>query len=195
MKMEYSEWRILSSLELNLCLKMLGGCDWQEFHVNNSSVSIEQKMLNAFLELIRMGLLTHSGSAYQSTPLMKELFTPMLWPEETQRVDFRQSERLWGFQSKGRVTAVRSLPVQDSEYAVTNFSEAEWLVWLENETDTMLKETTKQPDETIGSFFRYLGASDKETGLLLVKRDDNFLLLSEQKALPYSFGALLQEWR
>lgn len=57
--------RLISPIELNLCMRVLGLRDWNDIPVLEDGEQLEKRMLEAFLHLTEMGVLRASGSGFE----------------------------------------------------------------------------------------------------------------------------------
>ena len=78
---EQAAW-ILSAVELNICINLLGRSDWTDFPVSYSSHSLHRRMLDNFLHLARIGLVEPGGSGYRAAEAMKKRLDPAARPEQ-----------------------------------------------------------------------------------------------------------------
>lgn len=78
---EQAAW-ILSAVELNICIKLLGRNDWTDFPVSYSSHSLHRRMLDNFLHLARIGLVEPGDSGYRAAEAMKKRLDPAARPEQ-----------------------------------------------------------------------------------------------------------------
>ena len=78
MEMDYCEWIILSDIELNLCIRLLGLKYWTDFPVAEDEQGAEQQILNAFLHLVNIGLIECAERQFCCTKRMKNLLFPVL---------------------------------------------------------------------------------------------------------------------
>lgn len=81
--MELSEgtnW-ILSTVELDICVRILGREDWTDFPIVASEEALGKRMLDAFLHLVRMGLIDAAGTGYVGTERMRRRLETVAWPD------------------------------------------------------------------------------------------------------------------
>lgn len=78
---EQAAW-ILSAVELNICINLLGRSDWADFPASYSSRSLNKRMLDSFLHLVQIGLIEPSDSGYRAAKTMKERLDPAVRPEQ-----------------------------------------------------------------------------------------------------------------
>lgn len=78
MESDHNEWIILSDLELNLCIRLLGQLYWNDYPATADEQGAEQQILNAFLHLVNTGLMESAGKNFSCTNQMKTMFRPVL---------------------------------------------------------------------------------------------------------------------
>lgn len=78
---EQAIW-ILSAVELNICIKLLGRNDWRDFPVSYSAHSLNRRILDNFLHLTQVGLVEPMGSGYRVAEAMKKRLAPAVCPEQ-----------------------------------------------------------------------------------------------------------------
>ena len=78
---EQAAW-ILSAVELNICINLLGRNDWADFPASYSSRSLNKRILDNFLHLTRIGLMEPVGSGYRVAEATKKRLAPVVCPEQ-----------------------------------------------------------------------------------------------------------------
>ena len=78
---EQAAW-ILSAVELNICVKLLGRDNWTDFPVSYSARSLDRRMLDNFLHLAQIGLVEPTNSGYRAAEGMKKRLDPAVRPEQ-----------------------------------------------------------------------------------------------------------------
>lgn len=98
----YRTW-IFSSVELNLCARILGYSDWYQIPVEDNGETLEKRMLEGFLNLYEKNLLYVEDNSYFPTELLYTLLLPLLEPDEVIRKPDLESETLY-FKKQGKLT-------------------------------------------------------------------------------------------
>ena len=70
---------ILDAMEINL----LGKREWNGMPPLESDVPLEQRMVDAFVHLCNLGMLTPRDDGWERSPLLHELFDPVAEPDTT----------------------------------------------------------------------------------------------------------------
>lgn len=76
---EQAAW-ILTAVELNICIKLLGRNDWTDFPVSYTARPLDRRILDNFLHLTQLGLLEPAGSGYRVAGAMKKRLAPAVCP-------------------------------------------------------------------------------------------------------------------
>lgn len=98
----YRTW-IFSSVELNLCARILGHSDWYQIPIEDNGETLEKRMLEGFLNLYEKKLLYVEDNSYFPTELLHSLLLPLLEPDEVIRKPDLESETLY-FKKQGKLT-------------------------------------------------------------------------------------------
>lgn len=98
----YRTW-IFSSVELNLCARILGYSDWYQIPIEDNGETLEKRMLEGFLNLYEKKLLYVEDNSYFPTELLLSLLLPLLEPDEVIRKSDLESETLY-FKKQGKLT-------------------------------------------------------------------------------------------
>lgn len=98
----YRTW-IFSSVELNLCARILGHSDWYQIPIEDNGETLEKRMLEGFLSLYEKKLLYVENNSYFPTELLDSLLLPLLEPDEVIRKPDLESEILY-FKKQGKLT-------------------------------------------------------------------------------------------
>lgn len=72
---------ILSTVDLNICVRLLGREDWEDFPAPATEQALGRRMLDSFLELVRLGLVRPAENGYTCTEAMGDRLGPVAWPE------------------------------------------------------------------------------------------------------------------
>ena len=117
------EGLVLTSMEMNLCIRMLGGRIGREFPVFASERSVEEQMMNAFLRLTQSALVEAGPEGFRCSERMKALLAPVARPdrriiaarsqEESLQVFQRDRERVLLEQVRTEGQSFRVLPVAE----------------------------------------------------------------------------------
>lgn len=119
---------ILSTVDLNICIRLLDREDWEDFPVPTTEQALGRRMLDSFLELVRLGLVRPAGDGYVRTETMQKRLEPVAWPEWS--VTLRQEDRLilCLYGAKGSLCLVELLEGDSCRVSVCQAQEALALV-------------------------------------------------------------------
>ncbi|MCD7887509.1 MAG: hypothetical protein LUG44_07825 [Clostridiales bacterium] len=138
MKREQENGLILTTMELHLCMELLGREEWEGFPVLETNQSLEQRMLEAFFHLADLGLVEHEPEGYVISDELPVRLYPVVWPQRILTACSRTGLLLNAYQEDGRIVIVQQVLTEEQScrvYPAETEELAELLV------DEMLPET------------------------------------------------------
>lgn len=100
---------ILSTVDLNICVRLLGREDWRDLPAPAGEQALGRRMLDSFLELVRLGLVRPDGDGYARTELLEERLEPVAWPEWSATLYREKEPALSLYGAKGELRLVERL--------------------------------------------------------------------------------------
>lgn len=118
MKEAMDETRILSTLEVKICMQILGVEEWNYFPIASEEENLDQRILEAFLRLVEMGFLESCGGGYRRTQQMEEVFAQAVQPEFTMQILKKESMPLVVTGNRENMVVLETISVQEGKVRV-----------------------------------------------------------------------------
>jgi hypothetical protein len=135
MEIIQNEWIILSDIEVTLCIRLLGGKDWNDFLLVKTNQGKEQEILNAFLHLTQLGLIESSKNGYFCGAKLKELLYPVVNSKEKILIcqDGLAPIQIYGYENK--FTVFKRLQAEATRASVCRLDFQSLYIFLNEEFD------------------------------------------------------------
>ena len=190
MKEIMDEAKILSVLEIKICMQILNGQEWNYFPVSQTGESLEKRITEAFLRLVEMGFLQYETGGYTQTVQMKKAFGAAVKPEFTVRIMRKASMPVVISGNRNHFMVMEQVAGQDGMIRLYP-AEEEWLwKYLTEEMEKKAEvldaaswETLEQA-ETLLHIYR----ENEEQVLAIWKKENGrvFLVPQEEQEIPLS---------
>lgn len=118
MKEIMDETRILSTLEVKICMQILGVKEWNYFPITLEEENLDQRILKAFLRLVEMGFLESCDDGYCRTQQLEEIFAQAVHPEFTMQILKKESMPLVVTGNRKNMVVLETISVQDGKVRV-----------------------------------------------------------------------------
>lgn len=118
MREPMDETRILSTLEVKICMQILGVEEWNYFPIALEEENLDQRILEAFLRLVEMGFLESCDGGYRRTRQMEEVFAQAVQPEFTMQILKKESMPLVATGNRKDMVVLETISVQDGKVRV-----------------------------------------------------------------------------
>lgn len=197
MKEIMDEAKILSVLEIKLCMQILNGQEWNYFPVSQTGESLEKRITEAFLRLVEMGFLQYETGGYTQTVQMKKAFGAAVKPEFTVRIMRKASMPVVISGNRNHFMVMEQVAGQDGMIRLYP-AEEEWLwKYLTEEMEKKAEvldaaswETLEQA-ETLLHIYR----ENEEQVLAIWKKENGrvFLVPQEEQEIPLSREEMWQQ--
>lgn len=127
MKEAMDETRILSTLEVKICMQILGVEEWNYFPISLEEENLDQRIMEAFLRLVEMGFLESCDGGYRKTEQMEQIFAQAVHPDFTMQVLKKESMPMVVSGNRKKMVVLETLSVQDGKVRVYhNGQEETW---------------------------------------------------------------------
>ena len=197
MKEIMDEAKILSVLEIKICMQILNGQEWNYFPVSQTGESLEKRITEAFLILVEMGFLQYETGGYTQTVQMKKAFGAAVKPEFTVRIMRKASMPVVISGNRNHFMVMEQVAGQDGMIRLYP-AEEEWLwKYLTEEMEKKAEvldaaswETLEQA-ETLLHIYR----ENEEQVLAIWKKENGrvFLVPQEEQEIPLSREEMWQQ--
>ena len=197
MKEIMDEAKILSVLEIKICMQILNGQEWNYFPVSQTGESLEKRITEAFLRLVEMGFLQYETGGYTQTVHMKKAFGAAVKPEFTVRIMRKASMPVVISGNRNHFMVMEQVAGQDGMIRLYP-AEEEWLwKYLTEEMEKKAEvldaaswETLEQA-ETLLHIYR----ENEEQVLAIWKKENGrvFLVPQEEQEIPLSREEMWQQ--
>ncbi len=197
MKEIMDEAKILSVLEIKICMQILNGQEWNYFPVSQTGESLEKRITEAFLRLVEMGFLQYETGGYTQTVQMKKAFGAAVKPEFTVRIMRKASMPVVISGNRNHFMVMEQVAGQDGMIRLYP-AEEEWLwKYLTEEMEKKAEvldaaswETLEQA-ETLLHIYR----ENEEQVLAIWKKENGrvFLVPQEEQEIPLSREEMWQQ--
>lgn len=197
MKEIMDEAKILSVLEIKICMQILNGQEWNYFPVSQTGESLEKRITEAFLRLVEMGFLQYETGGYTQTVQMKKAFGAAVKPEFTVRIMRKASMPVVISGNRNHFMVMEQVAGQDGMIRLYP-AEEEWLwKYLTEEMEKKVEvldaaswETLEQA-ETLLHIYR----ENEEQVLAIWKKENGrvFLVPQEEQEIPLSREEMWQQ--
>ncbi len=118
MNKEQENGLILTTMELHLCMELLGREDWEDFPVLETNQPLEQRMLEAFFHLADLGLMEHELEGYVIADELPARLHPVAWPQRILAACNRTGFLLNAYQEDGRTVIVQQVLTEEQSCRV-----------------------------------------------------------------------------
>lgn len=125
MKKEQESGLVLTTLELHLCMELLGREEWEGFPVLETDQSLEQRMLEAFFHLADIGLLEHEPEGYTVAEELTARLHPVAWPQRILTACSRTGLLLNAYQENGCTVIVQQVMTEEQSCRVYQAAQEE----------------------------------------------------------------------
>mgnify|MGYP004456268467 FL=1 len=197
MKEIMDEAKIVSVLEIKICMQILNGQEWNYFPVSQTGESLEKRITEAFLRLVEMGFLQYETGGYTQTVQMKKAFGAAVKPEFTVRIMRKASMPVVISGNRNHFMVMEQVAGQDGMIRLYP-AEEEWLwKYLTEEMEKKAEvldaaswETLEQA-ETLLHIYR----ENEEQVLAIWKKENGrvFLVPQEEQEIPLSREEMWQQ--
>ena len=197
MKEIMDEAKIVSVLEIKICMQILNGQEWNYFPVSQTGESLEKRITEAFLRLVEMGFLQYETGGYTQTVQMKKAFGAAVKPEFTVRIMRKASMPVVISGNRNHFIVMEQVAGQDGMIRLYP-AEEEWLwKYLTEEMEKKAEvldaaswETLEQA-ETLLHIYR----ENEEQVLAIWKKENGrvFLVPQEEQEIPLSREEMWQQ--
>ena len=197
MKEIMDEAKIVSVLEIKICMQILNGQEWNYFPVSQTGESLEKRITEAFLRLVEMGFLQYETGGYTQTVQMKKAFGAAVKQEFTVRIMRKASMPVVISGNRNHFMVMEQVAGQDGMIRLYP-AEEEWLwKYLTEEMEKKAEvldaaswETLEQA-ETLLHIYR----ENEEQVLAIWKKENGrvFLVPQEEQEIPLSREEMWQQ--
>lgn len=130
MKEAMDETRILSTLEVKICMQILGVEEWNYFPISLEEENLDQRIMEAFLRLVEMGFLESCDGGYRKTEQMKQIFAQAVHPDFTMQILKKESMPMVVSGNRKKMVVLETLSVQDGKVRVYHNGQEEMWKYL-----------------------------------------------------------------
>lgn len=130
MKEAMDETRILSTLEVKICMQILGVEEWNYFPISLEEENLDQRIMEAFLRLVEMGFLESCDGGYRKTEQMEQIFAQAVHPDFTIQVLKKESMPMVVSGNRKKMVVLETLSVQDGKVRVYHNGQEEMWKYL-----------------------------------------------------------------
>lgn len=130
MKEAMDETRILSTLEVKICMQILGVEEWNYFPISLEEENLDQRIMEAFLRLVEMGFLESCDGGYRKTEQMEQIFAQAVHPDFTMQILKKESMPMVVSGNRKKMVALETLSVQDGKVRVYHNGQEEMWKYL-----------------------------------------------------------------
>ena len=130
MKEAMDETRILSTLEVKICMQILGVEEWNHFPISLEEENLDQRIMEAFLRLVEMGFLESCDGGYRKTEQMEQIFAQAVHPDFTMQVLKKESMPMVVSGNRKKMVVLETLSVQDGKVRVYHNGQEEMWKYL-----------------------------------------------------------------
>lgn len=130
MKEAMDETRILSTLEVKICMQILGVEEWNYFPISLEKENLDQRIMEAFLRLVEMGFLESCDGGYRKTEQMKQIFAQAVHPDFTMQILKKESMPMVVSGNRKKMVVLETLSVQDGKVRVYHNGQEEMWKYL-----------------------------------------------------------------
>lgn len=130
MKEAMDETRILSTLEVKICMQILGVEEWNYFPISLEEENLDQRIMEAFLRLVEMGFLESCDGGYRKTEQMEQIFAQAVHPDFTIQVLKKESMPMVVSGNRKKMVVLETLYVQDGKVRVYHNGQEEMWKYL-----------------------------------------------------------------
>lgn len=202
MKEIMDEAKILSVLEIKICMQILNGQEWNYFPVSQTGESLEKRITEAFLRLVEMGFLQYETGGYTQTVQMKKAFGAAVKPEFTVRIMRKASMPVVISGNRNYFMVMEQVAGQDGMIRLYQ-AEEEWL-WksLTKEMEEKIEEkkievldaaSWEKLEQAETLLHIYRGKEEQVIAIWKTESGRVFLVPQEEKEIPLSREGLWQQ--
>lgn len=130
MKEAMDETRILSTLEVKICMQILGVEEWNYFPISLEEENLDQRIMEAFLRLVEMGFLESCDGGYRKTEQMEQIFAQAVHPDFTMQILKKESMPMVVTGNRKKMVVLETLSVQDGKVRVYHNGQEEMWKYL-----------------------------------------------------------------
>lgn len=130
MKEAMDETRILSTLEVKICMQILGVEEWNYFPISLEEENLDQRIMEAFLRLVEMGFLESCDGGYRKTEQMERIFVQAVHPDFTMQILKKESMPMVVSGNRKKMVVLETLSVQDGKVRVYHNGQEEMWKYL-----------------------------------------------------------------
>ena len=130
MKEAMDETRILSTLEVKICMQILGVEEWNYFPISLEEENLDQRIMEAFLRLVEMGFLESCDGGYRKTEQMERIFAQAVHPDFTMQILKKESMPMVVSGNRKKMVVLETLSVQDGKVRVYHNGQEEMWKYL-----------------------------------------------------------------
>ena len=130
MKEAMDETRILSTLEVKICMQILGVEEWNYFPISLEEENLDQRIMEAFLRLVEMGFLESCDGGYRKTEQMGQIFAQAVHPDFTMQILKKESMPMVVSGNRKKMVVLETLSVQDGKVRVYHNGQEEMWKYL-----------------------------------------------------------------
>lgn len=130
MKEAMDETRILSTLEVKICMQILGVEEWNYFPISLEEENLDQRIMEAFLRLVEMGFLESCDGGYRKTEQMEQIFAQAVHPDFTMQILKKESMPMVVSGNRKKMVVLETLSVQDGKVRVYHNGQKEMWKYL-----------------------------------------------------------------
>lgn len=130
MKEAMDETRILSTLEVKICMQILGVEEWNYFPISLEKENLDQRIMEAFLRLVEMGFLESCDGGYRKTEQMERIFAQAVHPDFTMQILKKESMPMVVSGNRKKMVVLEMLSVQDGKVRVYHNGQEEMWKYL-----------------------------------------------------------------
>lgn len=130
MKEAMDETRILSTLEVKICMQILGVEEWNYFPISLEEENLDQRIMEAFLRLVEMGFLESCDGGYRKTEQMEQIFAQAVHPDFTMQILKKESMPMVVSGNRKKMVVLETLSVQDGKVRVYHNGQEEMWKYL-----------------------------------------------------------------
>lgn len=202
MKEIMDEAKILSVLEIKICMQILNGQEWNYFPVSQTGESLEKRITEAFLRLVEMGFLQYETGGYTQTVQMKKAFGAAVKPEFTVRMMRKASMPVVVSGNRKHFMVMEQVAGQDGMIRLYP-EEEEWL-WKylteeaeerteEKKTEVLEAASWEKLEQAETLLHIYRGKDEQVLAIWKTENGRAFLVPQEEQEIPLSREGLWQQ--
>lgn len=138
---------ILSAVEVNLCVNILGRQEWNGFPVQETEQPLQQRILEGFFKLAERGLLESTPTGYRAAAAMRQRMDCIAWPEYIWGAYYPQLPPLFLYKKGTQQMGVQQITTEQQSCRIFSVEQAPIEVLLSPELRDMVAVTESTVEE------------------------------------------------